>query len=179
MNKLPLPIAVLSVAVAVVLWYVATLLEGDAQRLDDSHTPELPQAFGGAVGDTPVLGGSAALDCRRAERNMQAAVDDARHCNVDEDCTVFDYGYPIECMTSVAKSDITALRLEYRKYEKSCQYRVYYDCPSEPLEREAVCRNHRCEVELRTLDPLKDETLHHIGIDRTETGGRAPGSSRR
>ena len=97
---------------------------------------------------------------------MQALVEESRSCLRDEDCTIFDYGYPIQCLTSVAKSEITALRLEYRDYEKDCEHRVYYDCPSEPLEREPVCRNGRCEVELRTLDEyLRDETLQHLGIE--------------
>lgn len=162
MNKLPLPIALLSAVIAVVLWYVATLLEGDA-GLVEPETPEVQPAFGRTTRETPVVGGRAELDCRQAEERMQALVDDARHCEVDADCTIFDYGYPIQCLTSVARSEITAIRLEYREYEKSCEYRVYYDCPSEPLERQAVCRNNRCEVQLGTLDGLKEQTLEHIG----------------
>jgi hypothetical protein len=96
---------------------------------------------------------------------MRQTVNKARQCVIDADCTLFDYGYPIECMTSVAKSEITALRLEYRKYEQSCAYRVYYDCPSGDTQREAVCRNNRCEVELMTIDILKDETLEYLGIE--------------
>jgi hypothetical protein len=173
MNKMPPSVVLLSVIVAVVLWYLATLLEGDGPWLEEASTAEPPAAFGRSTGDTPVLGGTAAIECQQAEREMQSTVDDARHCEADADCTIFDYGYPIQCMTSVATNEITALRLKYREYEESCLHRVYYDCPSEPLERHAVCRNNRCEVELRTLDFLKDETLQHIGGNRRESRRRA------
>lgn len=104
--------------------------------------------------------------CNTAEMKMQDAVAGARHCNTDDDCTIFDYGYPIQCMTSVAKTEITALRLQYRDYETSCRFRVYYDCPTDTIERVAVCRKNQCTVELETIDALRDETLHHIGIER-------------
>lgn len=96
---------------------------------------------------------------------MRQSVSDSQHCVTDDDCTLFDYGYPIQCLTSVAKSEITALRLEYRNYERSCAYRVYYDCPSGESERQAVCRNQLCEVEIVTIDGLKDETLEYLGIE--------------
>ena len=95
---------------------------------------------------------------------MVRRVEEARYCTTDDDCTLFDYGYPIQCMTSVARSEITALRLQYRRYEESCEYRVYYDCPSGSLERQAVCRQNRCGVKLADIDPLKDATLQHLGI---------------
>lgn len=167
MNKLPLSTALLSVIVAVALWYVATLLEGD-RDLDTGGATDMP-AFGREATDSPLRGGAAALRCQQSEQRMQDLVDDARYCVRDDDCTIFDYGYPIQCLTSVSKSEITHLRLEYREYEQNCEFRVYYDCPSEPLERTAVCRNNRCEVELRTLDDLRDQTLQHLGID--EVGG--------
>jgi hypothetical protein len=91
-------------------------------------------------------------------------VQEAQYCTTDDDCTLFDYGYPIQCLTSVAKSENTSLRLEYRNYEQSCAYRVYYDCPSGDMERQAVCNDNRCEVDLVSIDPLKDETLQHLGI---------------
>ena len=69
-------------------------------------------------------------------------------------------------MTSVAKSEITALRLEYRNYERSCLYRVYYDCPTGHMERQAVCRNNRCTVELQSNEILEEATLDYLGIDR-------------
>lgn len=165
MNKLPLSTTLLSVIVAVVLWYVATLLEGETEWPKQPEMAEMESPFAGGREDTAVLGGAAALRCQKAERDMQALVDEARHCQTDDDCTIFDYGYPIQCLTSVAKSGITALRVEYRDYEASCEHRVYYDCPSEPLRREPVCRNNRCEVELRQPDFLKDKTLQHIGVE--------------
>ena len=82
----------------------------------------------------------------------------------DSDCTLFDFGYPIDCMTSVAKSEITDLRLEYRRYEESCDFRVYFDCPAEPMVRRAVCQQNRCSVSLETIDGLEKETLDYLGI---------------
>ena len=67
-------------------------------------------------------------------------------------------------MMSVAKSEITALRLEYRQYEQSCEYRVYYDCPAEPMERRAFCEQNRCSVYLYAIDTLEEETLEYLGI---------------
>ena len=67
-------------------------------------------------------------------------------------------------MTSVAKSEITGLRLEYRRYEQSCDFRVYFDCPAEPMERRAVCQEYRCSVSLQTIDILEEETLEYLGI---------------
>jgi len=168
MNKLPISVTLLSVVVAVVLWYVATLLERDRSWLDTTERSTAAQAFGPKAEETPVLGGVAALDCQSTERELQAQVDDSRYCTTDDDCTIFDFGYPIQCMTSVSKDEITALRLEYRKYEASCAYRVYYDCPSAPAERVPVCRNSRCEVALETNEFLKRETLEHLGIKSDE-----------
>lgn len=164
MNKLPMSTALLSVIVAVALWYVATLLEGDVAVQDNGAGSGVP-SFGRESTDSPLRGGADALRCQESEQRLQALVEDSRYCETDDDCTIFDYGYPIQCLMSVAKSDITRLRLEYRDYQDSCAYRVYYDCPSEPLEREAVCREHRCEVELSGHDDLRDQTLQHLGID--------------
>ena len=105
-------------------------------------------------------------NCDTAERELLSAVENSRHCDTDEDCTLFDYGYPIQCMTSVSASAISALRLEYREYDASCRHRVFYDCDAAGAERVAVCRNAQCSVELETLESLKDETLDHLGIDR-------------
>jgi hypothetical protein len=104
------------------------------------------------------------MSCEQAEAGMVAMVDEARYCTTDDDCTLFDYGYPIQCLTSVNRAQITALRQEYRRYEASCSYRVYYDCPSGEMQREAVCRNNRCAVDLVTDELLKDQTLRHLGI---------------
>jgi hypothetical protein len=109
---------------------------------------------------------SAAENCQQTERDIVTQVNQARACNVDDDCTIFDYGYPIQCLTAVAKTDVTALRLEYRRYEASCDFRVYYDCPTGELERQPVCRDNRCEVELVGIDDLREETLDYLGIQR-------------
>ncbi len=166
MSRLPLSLSALSVLVAVVLWYLATVLEGNGVAEPRAGGANGVPEFGRQREESPVMGGAAALRCRQAESRMQALVDASQYCRRDEDCTIFDYGYPIECLTSVAKTEITALRLEYRQYERNCEFRVYYDCPSEPLERQPVCREGRCAVELRPLDDyLRDETLRHLGID--------------
>jgi len=104
--------------------------------------------------------------CDAAEEQMRDAVAAAQYCSEDEDCTLFDYGYPIQCMTSVAMDHVTALRLQYREYEASCRFRVYYDCPTEDAKRIAVCRDHHCAVELETVDMLREETMHHLGLDQ-------------
>ena len=165
MNKLPLSTAAVSALIAIVLWYLAISLEGDARWVEPTPRSGDAASFGRQTGDSPVRGGAAALRCQNAERRMQDLVEQSRMCRSDDDCTIFDYGYPIQCLTSVATTEITALRIEYREYEADCEFRVYYDCPSEPLERHPVCRNDRCEVELRAPDYLRDETLHHLGID--------------
>jgi hypothetical protein len=158
----------ISVVLAVVLWYVATLLEGDERWQPPAAETGGVASFARQTDDSPVRGGAAALRCQEAERRMQDLVQQSQMCRSDDDCTIFDYGYPIQCLTSVAKSEISALRIEYREYEANCEFRVYYDCPSDPLERHPVCRNNRCEVELRTLDYLRDQTLQHLGIDELQ-----------
>ena len=148
--------------IAVILFSVATWIEGERPP------PALPERE--VTFDTTVRPDSAIRDdvaeqsCREAETGLIARVDAAQSCEVDADCIIFDYGYPVQCLTSVASSEISALRIEYRNYEQSCSFRVYYDCPSDPLERVPVCRNSRCAVELRTLDILKDRTYDHIGV---------------
>jgi hypothetical protein len=54
------------------------------------------------------------------------------------------------------------LREEYRKYDESCEYRVFYDCPTDPYVRLALCRNNRCIVELDRRDDLQDSTLEQM-----------------
>jgi hypothetical protein len=165
MNRLPLTTTIISVVVAVSLWLLATWLESDSPWLEPD-----PASVGGIAevqvrSDTPVEVNPDAADCDQAEGALRARVDAAQTCSSDDDCTLFDYGYPIECLTSVAKSDITALRLEYRKYEQSCAYRVYYDCPTGDMERQAVCRSNRCTVELKSTKMLEEKTLDYLGLD--------------
>lgn len=148
-----------------ILWSLATWLEGERSEPDVRST-EAAQAFSDEVTpDTELRSDGVLQSCRSAENTIRGIVDAAQYCTVDDDCTIFDYGYPIQCLTSVAKTEIPNLRREYRHYQESCQYRVYYDCPSAPLQRQAVCRNNRCTVELQTIDILKDATLYHLGID--------------
>jgi hypothetical protein len=114
--------------------------------------------------DTVKAPESVTMSCEDTENRLRDRVQTARYCTTDSECTLFDYGYPIDCMTSVAKAEITDLRLEYRKYELSCEYRVYFDCPAEPMLRRAVCRENRCGVALVATDTLEEQTLEYLGI---------------
>lgn len=165
MNRLPFATAIISVIVAVSLWLIATWLESDSPWLEPD-----PVAVNGIAEvqvrpDTPVQVNPDAADCEQVEDTLRARVEDAQSCTTDDDCTLFDYGYPIECLTSVAKSNITALRLEYRNYEQSCAYRVYYDCPTDDMERQPVCRSNQCTVELKSPKMLEEKTLDYLGLD--------------
>ena len=154
----------ISVVAAVGLWFAATWFEDDSRWLTVDRGANIDTSMAAPREDTPVRANTDHLSCQQAEANLVERVASARYCSTDDDCTLFDYGYPIECLTSVAKSEISTLRLEYRNYERSCAYRVYYDCPSGSMERQAVCRNRRCEVDLVTDEQLQDQTLRHLGI---------------
>lgn len=157
--------ASLSIIVAVILWSLATWLEGERNE-PDARSIEVARAFTDEVTpDTEIRSDGVLQSCRGAENTIREIVDASQNCVIDDDCTIFDYGYPIQCLTSIAKTEIPNLRRKYRNYQQSCQYRVYYDCPSAPLQRQAVCRNNRCAVELQTIDILKDATLDHLGIE--------------
>lgn len=158
------PTVLISVIAAIVLWLAATWFEDDARWLPQEVANQFDATVAVPRRDTPVRIATDVLSCSQAEATLKAKVDDAQYCASDDDCTLFDYGYPIQCLTSVAKSEISALRIEYRNYENSCAYRVYYDCPSGEMERQAVCRSNRCAVDLISNDPLQDMTLQHLGI---------------
>ena len=163
-SKQQLPVAWISAAAAVVLWLVATWFEDDARWLPDVAESSPAFAVPAPRVDTPLRTNTDALSCQQTEEALVERVAESQYCSTDDDCTLFDYGYPIQCLTSVSKTEITSLRLAYRRYEDNCAYRVYYDCPSGDMERQAVCRNNRCEVELVSIDPLESETLQHLGI---------------
>lgn len=156
-------VTLVSVAAAVLLFAVASWFEGDA-RWQPVGRPDFATGLPQARPDTPVRVNTDYLSCQQSEATLIARVDEARYCATDDDCTLFDYGFPVQCLTSVSKNEITALRLEYRNYEHSCEYRVYYDCPSGPLERQPVCSGGRCEVQLVEDEMLNEETLRHLGI---------------
>jgi len=166
MNRLPYATALISISLATVLWLIATRLEDESRWLpvEQGVQPDLTMAQPRA--DTPVQTNEVAANCEQVEDALRKKVASAQHCSADDECTVADYGYPIQCLTSVAKSEITALRLEYRNYARNCAFRVYYDCPSGDAKREAVCRNNRCAVDLVTTDLLQNETLEYLGIER-------------
>ena len=165
MMRLPYATALISVTVAVALWLIATWLEGDSPRLVPG--PEAGAGFANSEvrPDTPVQVKPELTGCEQAEDALRQKVDAAQYCSTNDDCTLFDYGYPIQCLTSVAKSEITTLRLEYRNYQRICAYRVYYDCPTGSMERQAVCRSNRCSVDLQSNEVLEEETLDYLGLD--------------
>ncbi len=165
MKRLPYATALISISVAVGLWLIASWLEGDPPWLVPVPDAGAGLAHGGVRPDTPVQVEPDVAGCEQAEDALRQKVDDSQLCSADDDCTLFDYGYPIQCLTSVAKTEITALRLEYRNYEMSCTYRVYYDCPTGRMERRAVCRNSQCSVELQSNEALEEQTLDYLGID--------------
>ena len=165
MKQLSSSTTAISLVVAVVLFAFASWLDGEKPAPEPPPPEKTPVMVTEVRQDSSVRDELAMRSCREAEENLVAKLEVSQFCDVDADCTIFDYGYPIQCLTSVARSEISALRLEYRNYEQSCTYRVYYDCPSEPMERKAVCRNSQCVVELQTLDLLRDQTLRHLGID--------------
>ena len=165
MNPSSYPTILISVALAVLLWLAATLLEDDSRWLPAEPPQAVDTAPATPRADTAIRPDGDAPSCGGVEAALTRQVDEARHCVTDDDCTLFDFGYPIQCMTSVSKDEITALRLAYRNYEQSCAYRVYYDCPTGDLERQPVCRRNRCAVELVGSEPLQDETRHHIGVE--------------
>ncbi len=151
-----------SVGIAVVLTLVATWLEDDSRWMPPQVAA--PPPIETPRSDSPLRVSGQAARCDSAEGRLKQQVDESRACANDDDCTLFDYGYPIQCLTSVAKSHITALRLEYRNYEQSCAFRVYYDCPTGDVERVAVCRQNRCEVALENNEVLTEETLEYLRI---------------
>jgi hypothetical protein len=166
LKKRPVNSTLLAVIIAVVLFLIANHFD-DREPWQPGETPPAslnPQPASGLRG--PLRATADTTSCDAAESAMLQAVEDAQHCRTDDDCTLFDYGYPIQCMTSVAKDDISKLRSEYRNYEASCRFRVYYDCPTDNTVRIAVCRANRCAVELESIDWLKEETLDHLGIGR-------------
>jgi hypothetical protein len=163
----------LSIVLAVVLWFLATLLDDRLQAPE-----EMPEGVQPA--DEPGLdavqppgengrnddGGVELMSCQESEDRLKVVIEDARSCNVDDDCTLFDYGYPLDCLSSVAKEQIPKLREEYRRYGEACEHRVFYDCPTEPFVRLALCRNNRCVVELDRRDDLEDATLDQLNRRR-------------
>jgi hypothetical protein len=102
----------MSVVIAFVLWFLATMLEA---RLEQAPVDAPPNSA--ASPESRRDGPSAApevappLSCEASENGLKKTIERARACNVDDDCTLFDYGYPIDCMTSVAKSAIPLLRV--------------------------------------------------------------------
>ena len=163
MNRLPQVVVLLSAAVAIFLWLLATWLEGADRAIGDTGSPDSP-SMGHVRPDSQTQASVGGAPCDDVEAEIRDLVQQSRSCATDADCAIFDYGYPIECLTSVARSEISFLRTQFRRYHESCEYRVYYDCPTGESSRRPVCRNRQCEVELTDPDSLQDETLDYLGI---------------
>lgn len=145
MQKSTINILRLSAVVALGLWLLATLGEMMLRPPPPPPAPAVPEeSVEQRRGEAPALPAS----CPAVEDNLESLVAESRDCETDDDCTLFDYGYPIDCMTSVAKSAIPGLRTAYKQYDESCEHRLFYDCPTDPFVRVPVCRNKRCSVEL-------------------------------
>jgi hypothetical protein len=143
MQKSTITVLRLSAVVAVGLWLLATIGE---MILHPPPPPTPAPAAAREAAEAPAPAMPAA--CPAVEDNLEILVTESRGCRTDDDCTLFDYGYPIDCMTSVAKSAIPGLRAAYKQYDESCEHRLFYDCPTDPFVRVPVCRNQRCTVEL-------------------------------
>jgi hypothetical protein len=144
MQKSTINILRLSAVVAVGLWLLATL----GEMLLRPPPPPAPALFGEPAAPAQPSAPAVPASCPAVEDNLENLVGESRACETDDDCTMFDYGYPIDCMTSVAKSAIPGLRTAYKQYDESCEHRLFYDCPTDPFVRVPVCRNQRCTVEL-------------------------------
>lgn len=162
MNRITITAAVAWLLAVFLLWFMIRLDYHNPSWLEVATSKQTEGPSERAIG--PPVPNPAALSCEASENRLRERVRIARQCSSDSDCTLFDFGYPIDCMTSVARSGITALRLEYRKYEESCQFRVYFDCPAEPMRRRAVCRKNLCAVSLEATDALEEKTLEYLGI---------------
>lgn len=158
-------IGLVSVILAVTLWLIATWFEDDSRWMPAEQQLDADISLPASRVDTQVRTRTDVASCEQSEMRLKDQVEEARFCRTDDDCTLFDFGYPIQCMTSVSKSAVSALRLEYQRYEQSCAYRVYYDCPSGEMQRTPICQNSMCGVELTTIDPPRDVTLQHLGIE--------------
>jgi hypothetical protein len=150
--------------ISAVAWLVAIWLLWFMIRIDDARLLQIGVNEQSTTAIPKPEPEPEVLSCQDTENRLRNSVETARHCTTDDDCTLFDFGYPIDCMTAVAKSEITKLRFGYRKYEEACEYRVYFDCPAEPMQRRAVCRGNRCEVALVRNDGLEEKTLDYLGI---------------
>lgn len=152
----------ISLIVAVVLFGVASWFDASRPAPEPYEPDVTPQMIREVRPDSQVRDDRVTQSCRDAEAGLLRTVDAAQSCEVDDDCVLLDYGYPIQCLTSIAQASVTAVRLEYRRYEESCSYRVYYDCPSEPMQRIPRCLNNRCEVALERNDRLMELTLEYL-----------------
>ena len=164
MSRLTIPASVLPLAGALLLVLIIKA------QFDDPGWPKMEgdEAPATDASSSVVKPEAPAASCQATEDALRERIDQARACSTNSDCTLFDFGYPIECMTSVAKSEITALRLEFSDYEQHCEFRVYYDCPTEPMRRRAVCEQNRCTVRLQGTDALEEQTREYLR--KGETG---------
>ncbi len=113
----------------------------------------------------PTAGSEETLSCATVESRLIEQLAASRSCTRNADCTIVDYGYPVECLTAVARAQISELRQAFFAYRERCEYRVYYDCPTGDARPYAVCDAGRCEVRLLLPDRLSDDTLDYLEQD--------------
>ncbi len=168
MNKLPLATALLATVAAFALWAAAHYLQVSVAGSDPSARQGVNESQYAAATSTsteiPLLPEQPGSDCATVESELVEIVQASQSCRTDNDCTIFDYGYPIQCLTSVARSKISNLRREFRRYHAECEYRVYYDCPTGEMTRRARCRQNQCIVTLESGEGLSEDTLEHLGL---------------
>lgn len=165
MNRVTVTAGIAWLVAALLLWFMIKMDSDDLRWLQNGMVEPSVKAAEerpASQAATPVT-----LSCELTENALRDRVDISKNCASDSDCTLFDFGYPMDCMTAVAKSEITALRLDYRRYEENCEFRVYFDCPSEPVRRRAMCQANQCRVALQTNDALEEATLEYLGVGKT------------
>lgn len=155
MQKSTINVLKLSAVIAVGLWLVATI----GEMILNPPPPPAPAAPERPAAPTRDAAPALPASCPAVEDNVETLVAESRECETDDDCTLFDFGYPIDCMTSVAKSAIPGLRAAYKQYDESCEHRLFFDCPTEPFVRVPVCRSKRCTVELFGKDGPEGRSL--------------------
>ena len=161
MDRLPLATIAFAAVVALVLWLTVLVLESVPSEAPPNNTETRAAAEVMPHADDAVA-------CADVENDLGQLVAESRSCSSNADCDLFDYGYPIQCMTAVARDRIVDLRQAFARYHDICEHRVYYDCPTGDSVRRPVCRNRQCAVDLVVPDSLQEETLEHLEIDDSD-----------
>ena len=92
----------LSIALAVLLWLVATWFEDDSRWLPKDTSQQTGLLLEMPRPDTLLRVNTNELSCQQVEAELMQDLAASQYCSTNEDCTLFDYGFPIQCMTSVS-----------------------------------------------------------------------------